>query len=132
MPTFWTSLPLRTAVLTAWAGGPRARRLYAAGEAATIRRCLESLESIFGKRAGVRAQFAGAWRHDWERDPYCHGAYSFVCAKGQGARASLARPLRGTLYFAGEATDVSGEAGTVAGALQSGARAAREVLENAR
>jgi len=34
-----------------------------------------------------------------------------------------------TLYFAGEATDTEGEAGTVAGALQSGLRAARELLQ---
>ncbi len=130
VPTFWTSLPLRTALLTAWAGGPRAHRLYASGEAATVRRCLESLESIFGTRAGVKAQFAGAWVHDWERDPYCRGAYSYVTAGGQGARENLARPLRNTLYFAGEAADVSGEAGTVGGALQSGMRAAREVIEH--
>jgi monoamine oxidase len=44
------------------------------------------------------------------------------------ARRRLAQPLRGTLYFAGEATDDQGEAATVAGALQSGVRAAREVL----
>jgi hypothetical protein len=36
--------------------------------------------------------------------------------------------LRHTLYFAGEATDFRGEAGTVAGALQSGRAAARAAL----
>ncbi|MET0988082.1 MAG: FAD-dependent oxidoreductase [Steroidobacteraceae bacterium] len=41
----------------------------------------------------------------------------------------MARPLLGTLFFAGEAADADGEvAGTVAGALQSGERVAREVL----
>jgi monoamine oxidase len=34
-----------------------------------------------------------------------------------------------TLFFAGEATDTAGEMGTVAGALQSGLRAARHILE---
>jgi monoamine oxidase len=33
-----------------------------------------------------------------------------------------------SLFFAGEATESSGEAGTVAGALISGERAAREYL----
>jgi len=42
----------------------------------------------------------------------------------------LAAPLRGTLYFAGEAADFEGEHGTVAGALQSGTRAAREVMRD--
>ena len=36
-----------------------------------------------------------------------------------------------TLHFAGEACDVSGEAGTVGGALASGRRAAREILDAA-
>jgi len=39
----------------------------------------------------------------------------------------LQAPLGETLYFAGEATDTQGEAGTVAGALQSGLLAARQL-----
>jgi monoamine oxidase len=54
-----------------------------------------------------------------------------VLAKGARARTSLARPVEHTLFFAGEAADVEGDAGTVGGALQSGVRAAREVLESA-
>ena len=41
---------------------------------------------------------------------------------------ALAQPLDDTLFFAGEATDTEGEASTVAGALQSGMRAAKEVM----
>jgi hypothetical protein len=40
----------------------------------------------------------------------------------------LARPIEKTLFFAGEATDTEGQASTLAGALASGERAAREVL----
>jgi monoamine oxidase len=39
----------------------------------------------------------------------------------------LARPLAGTLFFAGEATDTEGATGTVHGAIASGRRAARQV-----
>jgi monoamine oxidase len=39
----------------------------------------------------------------------------------------LAQPIEDTLFFAGEATDAE-EEGTVTGALQSGVRAAGEVL----
>ncbi len=127
-PTFWTALPVRAPLLIAWAGGPRARRLSAGGSPEMIRLSLASLESVFGRRADPAAQFIGALVHDWERDPYCYGAYSHVRAGGQGARETLARPLRDTLYFAGEAADLSGEAATVGGALQSGMRAARELL----
>jgi len=47
---------------------------------------------------------------------------------GAGAREDLATPIGDTLFFAGEATDAE-ESGTVAGALRSGERAARQVLE---
>ncbi|MNC97562.1 Flavin containing amine oxidoreductase [compost metagenome] len=48
-------------------------------------------------------------------------------AGGEGAREKLRKPIGKTLYFAGEATDAD-EAGTVAGALRSGWRAAKEIL----
>jgi monoamine oxidase len=66
--------------------------------------------------------------HDWQADPFARGAYSYVTVGGDKARSALAEPLADTLFFAGEAADTEGEAGTVAGALQSGARAARQVL----
>jgi len=50
-----------------------------------------------------------------------------VRVDGMGAREELAAPLGGTVFFAGEATE-SEEAGTVAAALKSGVRAAREAL----
>jgi monoamine oxidase len=68
--------------------------------------------------------------HDWQRDPFARGAYSYLLAGGAGARRMLARPLEGTLFFAGEATDFRGEAGTVAGALQSGRAAARALARH--
>jgi monoamine oxidase len=49
---------------------------------------------------------------------------------GGKAREELAAPVDNTLYFAGEATDAE-EAATVNGALQSGERAAREILGQA-
>ena len=42
--------------------------------------------------------------HDWQRDPFARGAYSYVVVGGDRARETLAKPLRRTLYFAGEAT----------------------------
>ncbi|HET6491911.1 MAG TPA: FAD-dependent oxidoreductase, partial [Burkholderiales bacterium] len=66
--------------------------------------------------------------HDWQHDLFARGAYSYVTVGGDHARETLAANLKDTLYFAGEATDLEGEAGTVAGALQSGRRAAREAM----
>jgi monoamine oxidase len=127
-PTFWTALPARAPLLIAWAAGPNAMRLAGAGKRDIVRHAVKTLTGVFGRRAGVSAKFEGALLHDWQRDPFARGAYSHVLVGGGTARAALAAPLRETLYFAGEATDVEGEAGTVAGALQSGTRAARELV----
>ena len=127
-PTFWTALPERAPLLIAWAGGPKAARLSGAATPDIVRQAVGSLESVFGGSTGIEERLAAAWVHDWQQDPYAHGAYSYVAVGGHGARRALAEPLRDTLFFAGEAVDLEGEHTTVAGALQSGARAAREVL----
>lgn len=128
-PTFWTMLPVRVPLLIAWAGGPRASRMAGMETAEKVRHAVESLRSFFGDRVDVEAQLEAVWHHDWQSDPYARGAYAYVTVGGSRARKGLAASLRQTLYFAGEATDYDGEAGTVAGALQSGVRAAREVLK---
>jgi monoamine oxidase len=127
-PTFWTALPVRAPVIVAWAAGPKAVRLADAAKPRIIEEALSSLAALFGDAESIRAELEGAWVHDWQRDPFARGAYSYVVVGGGKARAQLAEPLMGTLFFAGEAADTEGEAGTVAGALQSGIRAAGEVL----
>lgn len=125
-PTFWTTLPARTALLNAWVGGPTAARLGELPEAEVIRRALECVASVFS-RQHERLELQAAYLHDWQRDPFARGAYSYVAVGGARAREILATPLEGALFFAGEATDTSGDATTVNGALRSGARAALEV-----
>jgi monoamine oxidase len=120
-PTFWTPLPARVPLLIAWAGGPKAERLAGKDAAASA---LESLRTIF-PRCGDPDQIL---LHDWQADAFARGAYSYVRVNGSDARRQLAEPLRDTLFFAGEATNVDGEAGTVSGALQTGQRAASEAL----
>ncbi len=129
-PSFWTALPVRAPLLTAWAGGPRAERLSGRTPRAIIRQAVTSLGSVFGKRARAESRLVAAWLHDWQRDPFARGAYSYVAVGGHGARKALAAPVQGTLYFAGEAADFEGEHGTVAGALRSGTRAARQILRD--
>ena len=129
-PTFWTALPVRTPLLVAWAAGPRAQRLAGAKKPDIISQALASLGALFGNREEIERLLEAAWVHDWQADPYARGAYSYVTVGGDKARQALAEPLRDTLFFAGEAADTEGEAGTVAGALQSGKRAAREVLRS--
>jgi monoamine oxidase len=40
----------------------------------------------------------------------------------------LAKPIANTLFFAGEATDITGYNGTVHGAMASGQRAAEQII----
>ena len=127
-PTFWTAYPTRAPMLAAWAGGPRAARMAGLGPNAIIRQALASLRSVFGAKIDVEAELEGSYLHDWQSDPFARGAYSYVLVGGQGARKALAASIQGTLYFAGEAADFEGETGTVAGALQSGVHAARELV----
>ena len=124
-PTFWTPLPMRAPLLTAWAGGPKAARLTGSSHARLVDAALASIESVFGK--GVRSQLAAAYVQDWMQERFSRGGYSYVRVGGEGAREELATPLDDTIFFAGEATD-SEEAGTVAGALRSGIRAARQAI----
>ena len=126
-PTFWTSLPSREPVIAAWAGGPKATRLAGATGPQVIRHAVRSLASVFGGRVNVETELQASWFHDWQRDPYARGAYSHALVGGANARELLAAPLENMLFFAGEATDADGQHGTVAGALQSGMRVAREV-----
>ncbi|HEX5010872.1 MAG TPA: NAD(P)/FAD-dependent oxidoreductase [Planctomycetota bacterium] len=129
-PTFWTALPARAPLLVAWAGGPRAARLPAGDRERLVQLALQSLHLVFGRAARIGSHLRAAHVHDWSADPFARGAYSWVLVGGEAARRELARPLRGTLFLAGEATD--GEhAGTVEGALRSGERAARDVLGTA-
>jgi len=122
-PTFWTPLPMRAPLLTAWAGGPKAARLTGKPARKLIAEALQTVGRVFGRLPPLMAACA----QDWHADPWSRGGYSYVLAGGEGAREELALPLRQTLFFAGEATN-SEEAGTVSGALSSGQRAAKEVL----
>jgi monoamine oxidase len=119
-PTFWTPLPARVPLLIAWAGGPKAEAFKGRDPLDAV---LASLKAIFRTSESPDQVLI----HDWQADPYARGAYSYVLVGGEGARKDLAAPLAGTLFFAGEATSEE-DSGTVAGALQTGARAAREAL----
>jgi monoamine oxidase len=67
---------------------------------------------------------------DWYKDPFIKGGISYHLPGGSLAdREVLSAPVANKVFFAGEATDFTGEAGTVSGALKSGERAAFEVID---
>jgi monoamine oxidase len=124
-PTCWTPLPMHGPLLTAWAGGPKAVALTGLSEKQLLKHALTSVKSVFKRIPSVEEFLV----HDWQADPYARGGYSYMRVGGRGAREKLRQPIENTLFFAGEATDAE-EAGTVAGALRSGLRAAKEVLKS--
>ena len=156
IPTWWTLLPIRAPILVGWTGGPnaeklaaRARRLAESGlddeqhgesgardeQIASLDRgeilnvAIRSLQQIFGiSESKLRELLVASYTHDWHSDPFARGAYAYLPVNGLEAQQALARPVDETLFFAGEATSV-GHIGTVHGAIESGQRAAREVLQ---
>ncbi len=128
-PTWWTQLPLRVPMLTAWAGGAPARQLSGHGEEHLIETALSALATaLHTPRKDLDGQVEAAWACDWSADPFARGAYSYVTVGKRDARERLAAPVDATLFFAGEATHTSGQPATVPGALASGDRAAGQVL----
>jgi monoamine oxidase len=127
-PIWWTSYPVMAPVMVGWHGGPGARELAKLAseqiEDAAIGALARQLRIPSRKMRGL---VEAAWTHDWIHDPFTRGAYSYQTVGGANARESLAKPLRGTLFFAGEATAAEGGTGTVNGAIASGKRAADEV-----
>jgi monoamine oxidase len=149
LPTWWTQLPVRAPLIVGWTGGPNAERLL--NQEADCRRqtagggrqepgqestsaltdyAIGSLATIFNLSPGeIEAQLEASYIHNWRDDPFSRGAYAYVTVDGLGDQTTLAQPVDNKLFFAGEATS-SGHVGTVHGAIQTGQRAAREILAN--
>jgi monoamine oxidase len=68
---------------------------------------------------------------DWGKDEFFKGGMSYL---PPGAtiddRANLAAPINDKIFFAGEATDLNGDAGTINGALNSAERVVEELIKS--
>lgn len=132
-PTWWTMLPERNPMLTAWAPFHCAEEMSGQDPTMILSSACETLRVLLNMREQqIEDITESAAYHDWQTDPFSRGAYSYVKAGGDSAQADLAAPLHRTVFFAGEATDVSGYHGTVHGAIASGHRAAQEILQSRR
>jgi monoamine oxidase len=120
-PTWWTTHPRPSGLLTGWVAGRRAGNLDLSALPETG---LASLTAMLGE-LGSNVRW---YQHDWKVDPYSLGSYTYVPKGAIRASDEMAVPVESTLYFAGEHTDVTGHWGTVHGALRSGYRAAEQVL----
>jgi monoamine oxidase len=128
---WWTAYPLRAPLLVAWSGGPPAGELARRGREEIEGKALRVLAQHLGiPRRRIESRLEGIWMHDWENDPFTRGAYSYARVGGSEAAKELAKPVEGTLFFAGEAADAEGRNGTVEGAIASGRRAARKAFRH--
>jgi monoamine oxidase len=129
LPTWWTQFPVKTPLLGGWAGGTRADRLSLESEDFLLDQSLESLSHIFStSKQSLEESLEQFYTHNWHKDPFTAGAYSYIPVGGLDAQSELAGPLEDTLFFAGEATNDKGHHATVHGAISTGLRAAREIL----
>ena len=124
--------------VTAFLMGDNATRLCALPVDAAVDGILQQLGTVFcGGGSGSsdaaeepRQAYLGAVRVDWSKEPFTRGAYT-CCSVNEpaGARAELAQPVGGRLFFAGEAT-MPGNPLTAHAAYDSGRRAAAEVARS--
>jgi monoamine oxidase len=128
-PTWWTHLPFRTPYLTAWQGGPKALSLSGWPTSRKINAALKTLQLLTGKSERfLNQELEGCYTHDWSTDQFSLGAYSYVKAGASAHVSDWTKPIENTVYIAGEATVDGANRGTVNGAIESGVRAARQIL----
>ena len=90
---------------------------------------LEALGEMFPE-VDLESELVGIEVADWLADPWSRGGAAEVPVGGFHFRADLAAPTP-PLFWAGEATNTMGNACDVGGALETGRRAAIEVLHHA-
>lgn len=128
-PTWWTLMPKKEPIITGWAPFRSAERLSGQPQNVVVKQALQTLAGLLGvPPQTVEDSLEASYFHDWQSDPFSRGAYSYGKVGSDGAQQALGAPVENTLFFAGEATDISGHNGTVHGAIASGYRAADEIL----
>ncbi len=117
--------PGASAVLNCYSGGSTATR---AGDGEPDERARDALADLERALPGIAAHWTGrVIRNAWERHPWTLGSYSLL-KPGQYTTLNGAIGERdGAVHFAGEHTSIE-SSGYLNGAVESGQRAAREVL----
>ncbi|MDP3076139.1 FAD-dependent oxidoreductase, partial [Bradyrhizobium sp.] len=96
-----------------------------AGDGALAAQSIDEIVGFLGN--DYRRKLKPLAESRWAHDPFARGSYSHALPGHAGARAVLAAPVDGRLFFAGEATSPYFFS-TAHGARDSGERAAGEVL----
>lgn len=129
-PTWWTANPAKSTIITGWAPFRCAERLSGKSRLFVVEHSLQTLSTFLRvSQSELQNILEEAHFHDWQTDPFSLGAYSYGNVGANEAQQVLTEPIQDTLYFAGEATDTTGNNGTVHGAIASGYRAAKQILD---
>ena len=115
--------PFGQACIEGFFGGRFARELEDAGRGALAAQAIDEIVALLGSDFRRRLKPLAGSR--WAHDPFARGSYSHALPGHAGARAVLAAPVDGRLFFAGEATSPNFFS-TAHGARDSGERAAHE------
>jgi monoamine oxidase len=113
-------------LVTVDVGGKFGRDLAAQGEAAMTTFALDWLGDLFG--ADLRKTVKRTTATQWNNEPWVLGAMSAAAVGAQPMRRALMDPVRDRMWLAGEAVHET-MWGTVAGAWESGERAAEAALK---
>jgi hypothetical protein len=105
--------------------GEFGRELSSKGHPAMIEFAHDWMGSLFG--TSVKKAIKRSYATRWNEEPFALGAMSAAAPGGADARKSLAEPLGGRVWLAGEALHET-QWGTVNGAWDSGQRAADAAL----
>lgn len=119
------------AVLCCYITADRAAQVDALPEAEALQRGLTEISTLLG-RPDLPAACRDARRVAWAHEPYTRGGYAYLPPGHAAARPLLAQPEGDVLFFAGEATAYDTNPQTVHGAIESGWRAAQELLQHQR
>ncbi len=126
--------------LSVTVNGPAATQLSALGsDQAIVDALLAELDDLYEGQASafIRRELPPGdekmiyFVKDWAKEKYAGGGSSYPTVQTtQADREALAAPVQKKLFFAGEATDIKGEPGTVNGALNSAERVAEDVVKS--
>jgi monoamine oxidase len=115
-------------ILNFWSGGRQADRSAALDPEELARRCLAEAEKLL---PGLTAAWTGEMTRDaWMRNPWSLGSYSFQPIGYATTLSGIEAEPEGNCMFAGEHT--AAQSGYLNAGVESGQRAAREVLASLR
>jgi monoamine oxidase len=117
--------PFGRPMIEAYFGGNLARDLAKAGPAAMAAFAIEEIAGVCGH--AIREKLSLIEASGWAADPFARGSYSHALPGRAVARAVLAAPVDGRLFFAGEACSPH-DFSTAHGAYESGLTAAEAYL----